>query len=201
MSLFIAALNSGSNANCYYIGNRNEAILVDAGLSCFEIEVRFKRLKLNILKVEAIFISHEHTDHIKGIALLSKKYQIPVYITSSTLKNCKIKLEESLIHSFITDSEIIFGDLHILPFSKSHDAIDPHSFIVSSGKVSVGVITDVGYACIQVIKHFKQCDAVFLESNYCEEMLENGSYPNSLKQRITSKVGHLSNGCSILTHL
>src|SRR6187551_1105400 len=193
MSLQIASLNSGSNANCYYIGNKNEAVLIDAGLSCRETDKRLKRLGLNITLVKAIFISHEHGDHIAGLPVLSKKYKLPVYITQNTLRNCNFEIGNDLTFSFIHNQPVSIGELSIMPFIKSHDANDPHSFIVSNNRVKVGVITDIGYACKHVIKHFKLCDAVFLESNYCEQMLENGSYPFHLKKRISSKKGHLSN--------
>jgi phosphoribosyl 1,2-cyclic phosphodiesterase len=193
MSLQIASLNSGSNANCYYIGNKNEAVLIDAGLSCRETDKRMKRLGLDITLVKAVFISHEHADHIAGLPVLSKKYKLPVYITQNTLRNCNFEIENNLTYSFIRNKSVSIGDLSIIPFVKSHDANDPHSFIVSNNKEHVGVITDIGYACKHVIKHFKLCDAVFLESNYCEQMLENGSYPLYLKRRISSKKGHLSN--------
>ena len=193
MSLQIASLNSGSNANCYYIGNTNEAVLIDAGLSCRETDKRLKRLGLDITLIKAIFISHEHADHIAGLPVLSKKYKLPVYITQNTLRNCNFEIGEYLTFSFIHNQPVSIGELSIMPFIKSHDANDPHSFIVSNNSVQVGVITDIGYACKHVIKHFKLCDAVFLESNYCEQMLENGSYPLHLKRRISSKKGHLSN--------
>jgi len=193
MSLQIASLNSGSNANCYYIGNHNEAVLIDAGLSCRETDKRMKRLGLDIRSVKAIFISHEHADHISGLPVLSKKYKLPVYITQNTLRNCNFEIEKDLTYSFIQNDPVSVGELSIIPFIKSHDANDPHSFIISSNNVHVGVITDIGYACKHVIKHFKLCDAVFLESNYCAEMLENGSYPLHLKKRISSRKGHLSN--------
>jgi len=193
MSLQIASLNSGSNANCYYIGNKTEAVLIDAGLSCRETDKRMKRLGLDISSVKAIFISHEHSDHISGLQVLSKKYKLPVYITQNTLRNSNLEIEKSLTFSFIHSKPVSIGDLSIIPFIKSHDANDPHSFIVSNNKVHIGVITDIGYACKHVIKHFKLCDAVFLESNYCEQMLENGSYPLHLKRRISSNKGHLSN--------
>jgi phosphoribosyl 1,2-cyclic phosphodiesterase len=193
MSLQIASLNSGSNANCYYIGNKTEAVLIDAGLSCRETDKRMKRLGLDIRSVKAIFISHEHSDHISGLQVLSKKYKLPVYITQNTLRNSNLEIEKSLTFSFIHSKPVSIGDLSIIPFIKSHDANDPHSFIVSNNKVHIGVITDIGYACKHVIKHFKLCDAVFLESNYCEQMLENGPYPLHLKRRISSKKGHLSN--------
>ena len=193
MSLQIASLNSGSNANCYYIGNKNEGVLIDAGLSCRETDKRMKRLGLDIASVKAIFISHEHADHISGLQVISKKYKLPVYITQNTLRNCRLEIEKDLVFSFNHGKPVSIGDLSIIPFIKSHDANDPHSFIVSNNTVHVGVITDIGYACKHVIKHFKLCDAVFLESNYCEQMLENGSYPLHLKRRISSKKGHLSN--------
>lgn len=193
MSLQIASLNSGSNANCYYIGNRNEAVLIDAGLSCRETDKRMKRLGLDINSVKAIFISHEHADHIAGLQVLSKKYKLPVYITTNTLRNCHFEIEKNLAFSFTHNNPVSIGELSIIPFIKSHDANDPHSFIVSDNKVHVGVITDIGYACKHVIKYFKLCDAVFLESNYCEQMLENGPYPLHLKRRISSRKGHFSN--------
>jgi len=186
-------LNSGSNANCYYVGNNKEAVLIDAGLSCRETEKRMKRLGLDIGSVKAIFISHEHNDHIAGLPVLSKKYRLPVYITNNTLQNCRFEIEKELVYTFIQNEAVSIGELSIIPFTKSHDAEDPHSFIISGNAVHIGVITDVGYACKHVIKHFRLCDAVFLESNYCEQMLTDGSYPIHLKNRISSRKGHLSN--------
>lgn len=193
MSLQIASLNSGSNANCYYIGNNKDAVLIDAGLSCRETEKRMKRLGLEISRVKAIFISHEHDDHIAGLPVLSKKYGLPVYITNTTLQHCRFELQKELVCSFTHCLPVAIGELSVIPFLKSHDAEDPHSFIISGNAVHVGVITDIGYACKHVTKHFKLCDAVFLESNYCEQMLANGSYPVYLKRRISGRKGHLSN--------
>lgn len=193
MPLFISSLNSGSNANCYYVGNNNEAVIIDAGLSCRETEKRMKQLGLSMEKVKALFISHEHSDHIAGMAGISKKHQLPVYITDATLKNCNIPVEPHLVQSFKHAKPVIIGNLSVTPFKKNHDAADPHSFMISGHGINVGVITDIGYACKRVIKYFSQCHAVFLESNYCENMLENGSYPYVLKKRIRSDEGHLSN--------
>jgi phosphoribosyl 1,2-cyclic phosphodiesterase len=193
MALSIASLNSGSNGNCYYIGNENEAVLIDAGISCRETEKRMKRLGLNIKKVKAIFISHEHSDHISGVATLSKKHQLPVYITQDTHKSSRLWLEKHLIIRFIESENVQIGDLFIRAFSKFHDASDPHSFIVSSSSVTVGVFTDIGTVCKKLIQHFKQCHAAFLEANYDEDMLMNGDYPIYLKKRISDGRGHLSN--------
>jgi phosphoribosyl 1,2-cyclic phosphodiesterase len=193
MSLFITSLNSGSNGNCYYVGNDTEAVLIDAGISCRETETRMKRLGLSISIVKAIFVSHEHADHISGIRVLSKKYQLPVYITSPTLSSCGVIIEKHLIRSFDPHKAVSIGRLSVKAFPKFHDASDPHSFIVSGNEINIGIITDVGNSCKQVIRYFKKCHAAFLEANYCNDMLANGSYPYYLKQRISSDHGHLSN--------
>lgn len=193
MSLFITSLNSGSNGNCYYIGNESEAILVDAGISCKEIEKRMKRLGLSMQKVKAIFVSHEHTDHIKGIPVLSCKYQLPVYITAATLLNSRCILSNHLAISFVANQQISVGSLTITAFPKLHDACDPYSFTVSCNGICVGIFTDIGSPCRHVIKYFKECHAAFLEANYDEQMLSNGSYPYHLKKRISGGHGHLSN--------
>jgi phosphoribosyl 1,2-cyclic phosphodiesterase len=193
MSLFITSLNSGSNGNCYYIGNSNEAVLVDAGLSCREIENRMKSLDLDLQKIKAVFVSHEHNDHIKGIQVLSKKHKLPVYITDATRKHGHVKLEKHLSFSFNTNDPVQIGGISITAFTKFHDAVDPYSFLISCNGVNVGVFTDIGTPCSNLIHHFKQCHAAFLESNYDEDMLAHGNYPYVLKKRITGGEGHLSN--------
>ncbi len=193
MSLFITSLNSGSNGNCYYIGNAQEAVLVDAGISCLETEKRMKRLGLAFDKVKAIFISHEHADHIRGVEVLSRKYRLPVYITLRTQQNGGLLLEEHLVKSFCAQQPVEIGGLQVSAFPKLHDASDPHSFVISYKNVKVGVFTDIGTACAQLIYHFKQCHAAFLEANYDDEMLMKGRYPYHLKSRIRGGKGHLSN--------
>jgi phosphoribosyl 1,2-cyclic phosphodiesterase len=193
MSLAIASLNSGSNGNCYYIGNESDSVLIDAGISCRETERRMNKLGLSIHSVRAIFVSHEHSDHIKGIETLSRKYGIPIYITTDTLKHSGLFIDKDLSASFKANVPILIGNLRVQPFPKHHDASDPFSFIVSCHEVHVGVFTDIGTPCENVIHHFKKCHAAFLEANYDEKMLEEGSYPYYLKQRIRGDKGHLSN--------
>jgi phosphoribosyl 1,2-cyclic phosphodiesterase len=194
MSVFITALASGSNGNCYYVGNDREAVLVDAGVSCREIEKRMRRLGLTMSKVKAVFVSHEHSDHIKGLRVLAKKYTLPVFITRPTLQNGRLFLDKSLIVSSYTAKEpVTIGELVITAFSKLHDAADPYSFVVSCRGINVGVFTDMGIACENLIAHFSTCHAAFLESNYDEHMLEVGGYPYYLKKRISGEKGHLSN--------
>jgi phosphoribosyl 1,2-cyclic phosphodiesterase len=193
MSLFISSINSGSNGNCYYVGTEREAVLIDAGISCREIKKRMNRLGLDLNKVQAVIVSHEHSDHIRGIETLSRKYSIPVYITPETLKNSGLFIDEVLARPFKAKEPITIGQLVIHPFPKHHDASDPFSFIISCNEVKVGVFTDIGLPCENVIYHFQQCHAAFLEANYDEKMLEEGSYPYYLKQRIRGDKGHLSN--------
>lgn len=193
MSLYITSLNSGSNGNCYYIGNESEAVLVDAGISCREIEKRMKRLGLDIKKVKAVFVSHEHTDHIKGIPALVKKYQVPIYITAATLFYSGFILDKHLVVPFTVDEPVVIGNLVTTAFPKLHDASDPFSFIVKCNGIKVGIFTDIGAPCQHVIKYFKECHAAFLEANYDEQMLNTGNYPYYLKNRIRGGKGHLSN--------
>jgi phosphoribosyl 1,2-cyclic phosphodiesterase len=193
MSLFIASLNSGSNGNCYYVGNEHEAILVDVGISCRETEKRMLRLGLSMNKVKAIFVSHEHSDHISGIPVLAKKYHLPVYITPPTFYNGGLKLDDHLVIPFTAFETIDIGHLNITAFPKQHDASNPHSFIITCRDITVGVFTDIGFACEQVVHYFSKCHAAFLEANYDDEMLDSGNYPFHLKRRIRSGYGHLSN--------
>ncbi|HEY0668649.1 MAG TPA: MBL fold metallo-hydrolase [Sphingobacteriaceae bacterium] len=193
MSLFVASLNSGSNGNCYYVGNEEEAVLVDVGISCRETEKRMYRIGLNMGIVKAIFISHEHSDHIRGVTVMAKKYKLPVYITPGTLQNGGLILESNLVKSFRGFEPVHIGKLSITAFPKFHDASEPHSFMISGNHINVGVFTDIGAPCQQLINHFKQCHAAFLEANYDEGMLDAGRYPYFLKNRIRGGKGHLSN--------
>jgi phosphoribosyl 1,2-cyclic phosphodiesterase len=193
MQLFITSLNSGSNGNCYYIGNEQEAVLVDAGISCRETETRMKRLGLSMKQVKAIFISHEHSDHIRGLEVLARKYRLPVYITPDTRVNSRLIFDNIGLQSFGAYEPVQVGALTVTGFPKFHDAADPHSFIVAYQDIKVGVFTDIGTPCEHVIRHFQQCHAAFLEANYDEEMLDKGYYPHHLKRRIKGDKGHLSN--------
>lgn len=193
MELYVTAIASGSNGNCYYIGNDREAVLIDAGISCRETEQRMKRLGLSMQKVKAIFISHEHTDHIRGVVRIAKKYQLPIYITPRTLNNTPIDLPPPHTIRLMPHVAVQKGSLSITAFPKKHDASDPQSFVITNGTTTVGVMTDIGAPCEQVIQHFSKCQAVFLETNYDDQMLAEGPYPYFLKRRVSSDTGHLSN--------
>ena len=193
MSLYLASLNSGSNGNCYYIGNDHNAVLIDAGISCRQTERRMARLGLSVDKVRAVFISHEHTDHTRGVEVLSRKHRIPVYITPATHRKSGLYLVPKLVRPFTAHEQIQIGGLSVTPVPKHHDGIDPHSFTISYNNITAGVFTDIGIACDHIIHHIRRCHAAFLEANYDETMLEEGPYPVYLKRRIRGEEGHLSN--------
>ena len=191
--LEICAIASGSNGNCYYIGNSEASILIDAGISRKQIFMRFEQTNLNINNIKAIFISHEHCDHYCGVRVLSKKIGVPVYMTEKTLKNGWKHHRPSNVLFFNPGDIVPIGDFSVHTFFKNHDATEPCSFRVEYKGINVGVFTDIGIACDNVINHLSQCQAIFLESNYDEKMLWSGSYPSYIKERIASKYGHLSN--------
>lgn len=187
-----AALSSGSSGNCFYIAEKNQAILVDAGISCKQILSRLTGLGENPLNIKAIFVTHEHIDHIRGIEVLSKNLNIPVYATSGTINSQTICSNENLLCEISENETIKIAGMEITSFPKSHDAEMPVSYKIQKNKI-ISVITDIGYACKNVISSIKESDAIILESNHDVDMLQNGSYPYFLKKRILSEKGHISN--------
>jgi phosphoribosyl 1,2-cyclic phosphodiesterase len=189
----ICALASGSNGNCYYIGNDEDAVLVDAGLSFKQILKRIEARALDPKKIRAVFITHEHGDHSRGVRVLSKKLDIPVFMTYGTF-TASFHNWKPISYVPIQDNiPVEIGSFRVFPILKSHDASEPTSFRVEHNGYSVGVFTDIGSPCKNVKDHLKQCHALFLETNYDTQLLKNGSYPYYLKVRIDSTVGHLSN--------
>ncbi len=189
----ICALASGSNGNCYYIGNENEAILIDVGIYYKRLIERLNDAGLDINKIKAAFISHEHSDHIQGARVIGKKLSIPIFYTKKTYHKSYNKNKAQYFKIFEPGIPHILGNIKIHPFSKQHDAVDPCSFRVEIDKKNIGVMTDIGESDVTLKNEFSKCDAVFLESNYDEEMLMRGIYPYHLKQRVSSSKGHLSN--------
>ena len=191
--LEICALASGSNGNCYYIGNETEAVLVDAGLSARQLQVRLAEKQIKLSKIKAVLISHEHTDHCRGARVLSKRLHIPVYLTKKTYLALHRSVQPEVPRWFEPNFEFQLGEFSIFPFAKNHDAVEACSFRISYAGKNVGVMTDIGEPCERVKEHLAMCHAVFLESNYDEDMLRNGPYPYHLKQRVASSLGHMSN--------
>jgi phosphoribosyl 1,2-cyclic phosphodiesterase len=193
MSLHLVSLNSGSNGNCYYAGNRNQAVLIDAGIHCKTVEKRMKALQLPIERIMGIFITHEHGDHIGGLSTLAARYRIPVYASAGTIPHLKLSQTNTRLIEVIPEEPVQLEELMITGFSKKHDAADPMSFVVTHQDKHVGIFTDIGAPCENLRKYFSLCHAAILESNYDEEMLQKGKYPEFLKARIRGNQGHLSN--------
>jgi phosphoribosyl 1,2-cyclic phosphodiesterase len=189
----ICALASGSNGNCYYIGNKEEAVLIDVGLSFRQIIKRMETRNLDPKKIRAAFITHEHGDHIRGARVLGKKLDIPVYMTNGTFTSSFRTWKPISYIPVVDNIPVEVGQFTVFPVLKSHDAAEPTSFRVEHEGFSVGVFTDIGAPCDNVKKHLMQCHALFLETNYDLQLLKEGSYPIYLKTRIDSVVGHLSN--------
>jgi len=191
--LEVCALASGSNGNCYYIGNDHEALLVDAGLSARQLELRMQEKGIEQGKIKAILITHEHADHSRGARVLGKRLRVPVYITKKTFLALLKSNQPGNVVWFEANDTFQIGNFDVFSFAKQHDAVDACSFRICYGGKHVGVMTDIGDACEQVKSHFGACHAVFLETNYDEKMLQNGPYPYFLKERVSSSKGHLSN--------
>ena len=189
----ICALASGSNGNCYYIGNRHDAVLVDAGISTKQLMQRFTDTGLNPGKVKAIFISHEHADHTRGMQVLSRRLGVNVYMTSRTYYALPRVLRPEYVRFFTPGEVVETCSFSVHTFLKNHDAAEPCSFRIEHSGKSVGVFTDLGEPCQNVKTAVQKCQALFMESNYDEDMLSNGPYPVYLKKRVASALGHLSN--------
>jgi len=189
----ICALASGSNGNCYYIGNNDEAVLVDAGISNRQLSQRMRAANLSLKKVKAIFITHEHTDHIKGMRVITNKNGIPGYATQKTYEKSRKDFRSEKINYFEPGDSITIGAIKVHSFAKEHDAIDPVSFRIEIEGLNVAVLTDLGTVNNDVMQHLALCNAAFLESNYEHDLLIAGRYPSFLKERVASNNGHLSN--------
>lgn len=189
----ICALASGSNGNCYYIGNKEDAILIDAGINCKQVLNRMKSKELDPAKLRGIFITHEHNDHVCGARVLGKKLDIPVFMTKGTYQSLYFINQPVAVRFIEPGQPVLLIPFIIHPILKNHDAKEPTSFRVELQGVNVGIFTDIGSPCHNVISHLRECHALFLETNYDEKMLWEGSYPYHLKQRVASDVGHLSN--------
>ena len=187
-------LYSGSSGNSTYIESSNAKILIDAGVSCKKITDALNSISVSIADLNGILVSHEHSDHIKGIEVICKKYSIPVYATKKTWKamnNLNIADNQKLI--FTPENEFQINDLLILPFSIPHDAIDPCGFSIFNETKKITIATDIGHIDEDLLKKMYASDILLIESNYDKDTLICGSYPYMLKKRIQSDVGHLSN--------
>lgn len=192
--LSVCVLASGSRGNAIYIDDGNTAVLIDAGLSGIEIQRRMDRKGLEPSKLDAILVSHEHSDHVQGVGVLSRRFDLPVYISDGTRRatgKSLGKLKEVI--PFTCGKAFDVDSLKIHPFSISHDAEDPAGFTIRSNGSKVGIATDLGIITAVVKTHLKDCNILVIEANHDPQMLIDGPYPWPLKQRIQGRSGHLSN--------
>jgi phosphoribosyl 1,2-cyclic phosphodiesterase len=194
-------LASGSRGNCAIVASSTTKILVDAGISCREIFRRMKSLGDDPHSLSAIVITHEHCDHISGVATLVKKLRIPVFMTGATYQQWQramrdengVKPQLDKFERFESGHSFQVGDIAVKPFTIPHDAVDPVGFTFRAEGIKIGLATDLGYVPLSVKDHLRGCDVLIMESNHDLEMLRVGPYPWSVKQRVMSRVGHLSN--------
>lgn len=189
----LCALASGSNGNCYYVGNEKDAVLVDAGVSAKQILLRIQEAGLNASKIRGIFISHEHSDHVRGVRVLAKKLGVQCWFSQGTFDALNLNDRPEGMCVIVPGKAISVCSLVVHPFLKNHDGAEPCSFRIEYDDWHVGVFTDIGEPCPHLISNLRKCHAVFIETNYDEKMLWNGIYPYPLKKRVASSVGHLSN--------
>ncbi|MCH5265326.1 MAG: MBL fold metallo-hydrolase [Lachnospiraceae bacterium] len=195
------SIASGSSGNCIFAGDEETGILIDVGISMKKVREGLEAENLSLEHIKAIFVTHEHTDHISGLGPVLRKVPIPVYATAGTVhaiweKGNMNNISPDLFHIIRPQEEIGLGDMLIHSFSISHDAAEPVCYTVEAQKKKVGVATDMGCYSDEVIRSLEDCDAVLLEANHDINLLQVGSYPYSLKMRILGERGHLSNDAS-----
>jgi phosphoribosyl 1,2-cyclic phosphodiesterase len=188
-----AALSSGSGGNCFYIENEDSAILIDAGIAAKHINQRLNMLNLDSSKIKALFLTHEHIDHIRGADVIARQLNIPIFATKGTIRNGYICSDESLLNPIKNDELLKIAGMSIQSFPKSHKASDPTSFSISQNNKTVSVITDLGIPNDEVFNAISRSDLLYLESNHDIKMLEEGPYPHFLKNWVRGDTGHLSN--------
>src|SRR5438105_15221661 len=201
MGVSVSVLASGSRGNSTVVQTSSTRILVDAGISCRETFKRLKVLGEDPRALSAIVISHEHCDHVYGLLTLAKKLKVPVFMTGATHQMwARAMRDENGVRPTLERLEIFssgksfhIGDIAVTPFTIPHDAADPVGFTFRAEGVKIGVATDLGYVPASVRDHLRHCEVLMMESNHDLEMLRVGPYPWSVKQRVMSRVGHLSN--------
>lgn len=197
-------LASGSKGNCIYLGTPETKILIDAGLSGRSIQAKLAEIGVALEDIDAIIISHEHTDHVQGLKTLAFRYGIPVLANTETAKGIVEYLGDCpTFKIFATGEAFEFGDLYIHPFSIPHDTLDPVAFTMRWNNLKLGFCTDLGFVTSLVQMQLKECDYLYVEANHQPSMVHASARPMVYKQRVLSKTGHLSNeACgSLLSHV
>ena len=187
-----SSLGSGSKGNATLIEAAETCLLLDCGFTVKETELRLKRLGKTGHDLDAILVTHEHSDHIKGVGALARKYKLPVYLTAGTFHKGRLG-NLSCVEIINCHQSFVIKDIDVQPVPVPHDAREPCQFVFQYGNKKLGVLTDLGSLTPHVEEHYSGLDALVLECNYDPQMLDEGPYPYQLKQRILSDYGHLSN--------
>jgi phosphoribosyl 1,2-cyclic phosphodiesterase len=189
-----SVLASGSSGNACYVETEKARVLIDAGPSCREIERRLEHIGIVPSSLDALIITHEHTDHVRGAGPLARRFDVPLYINRKTLEIGRIALGNLSRPVIVqTGQSITIKDLSVKTFTKCHDAVDPIGLVLFCNGVRIGLVTDLGRSTRLVEDHLKGCQALIIEFNHDQEMLEEGPYPLHIKRRIKGRDGHLSN--------
>lgn len=186
-------LYSGSSGNCSYIESDNAKVLIDCGVSSKKAGEALQSLNVSFDEIDAILVTHEHSDHVKGLEVTCKKFNVPIYANEATFNNIKQNIPDESKKYFVNNDKFEIKDLEIFPFSIPHDAADPCGFNVINNDKKISVATDIGHMTKEIINNLSGSDFVLLESNYEPEMLKCSQYPYMLKKRILGPNGHLSN--------
>lgn len=196
MELNFYSLSSGSSGNCYYLGNESEGILIDAGLSARTIRNSLKQIGVAIPNIMGILLSHNHTDHTRGLEVLARKDNIPAFTTKKVWDSILARnknISRDCIRTISLQEEFRLAGFDIEVFPVSHDAPETIGFHISAGIKKITIATDLGYISDTVAPYIREANLLIIESNYDEQMLEDGRYPYFLKTRIRSDHGHLGN--------
>jgi phosphoribosyl 1,2-cyclic phosphodiesterase len=189
----ISLLASGSKGNSLFVDTAGSRLLIDAGLSASELGRRLSTLQVEPSSIDALLITHEHTDHVRGAGAFARKYRIPVVTSYATARSLSSHLKQVELLEFESGYSFAFRELMVDPVPLAHDATDPVGFVIESREGRIGIATDLGIVTRLVRDKLNGCQVLVLESNHDEEMLTNGPYPWHLKQRIKSRHGHISN--------
>ena len=197
----LCSIASGSSGNCIYVGTEATHLLVDAGISGKRTECGLNSLGLSGRDLDGILITHEHSDHISGLGVMSRKYHIPIYATAGTIEAIRSnsslgRIEEELFVPIEADKTFILKDIQVSPMRTSHDAVCPVAYRFRHGRQKIAIATDLGTYNDYTVECLKGMDVLFLEANHDVNMLQVGPYPYYLKQRILGERGHLSNEAS-----
>ena len=198
MAVHFCTIASGSSGNCIFTGSDSTRILIDAGLSGKRIENGLTSVGIDPRTLDALFVTHEHSDHITGIGILSRRFDIPIYATPGTWQAMDTYNALGKIHPrnkllAYSGERIVLNDLCVTPFSIPHDAAEPVGYTIESEGRKIAVATDIGKPTPLIERSITDCDVLLLESNHDLDLLENGPYPIQLKRRIRGDFGHLSN--------